>query len=83
MKNTDQSNILNNIYVVHGITGYEAREEVLRNLFDDHQLGYEFVTESAIDAENERLIEKYFVPEIKTILKKGPLMCTLVHLLIY
>lgn len=83
MENTDQAKIVNNIYVVHGITGYEAREKVLRKLFDDHQLGYEFVTESVIDSENELLIKKYFVPEIKTILRKGPLMCTLVHLLIY
>ena len=79
----NQPKLLDNIYVVHGITGYEAREKILRTLFDDHRLGYEFVTESHNASENESLIKQYFSPDIKSVLKKGPLMCTLVHFTIY
>ena len=79
----NQTTFLDNIYVVHGITGYEAREKDLRKLFDEHRFGYEFVTESHDTSENEEWIQRYFSPDIKTILRKGSLMCTLVHFLIY
>ncbi len=82
MENT-QLPKLNNIYVVHGPTGYEVREKILRKLFDDNGLGYQFVTESLNEEENEALIRRYFAPDIKTILRKGALLCTLVHFLIY
>jgi len=73
-----------NIYIVHGITGYEEREKrLIEVLGNQYGLGYEFVTESHISDENETLIKKYFVTNINQVLAKGALFCTLVHFLIY
>ena len=75
---------IDNIYVVHGITGYEERErfldDALRGRFN---LDFEFVTELADSGENEKLFARYFVENIRNILPKGALYCTLIHILIY
>jgi len=75
--------MLDNIYVVHGIKGYETREKILRELFDDFGFGYQFITESYKDSENIELIKKYFTDDVQSVLAKGALYCTLVHFLIY
>jgi glycosyl transferase, family 25 len=83
MMETAKLNI-DKIYVVHGITGYEDRERRLIDLLGkQYKLNYEFVTESHHPDENDLLIKKYFIPEIKTTLSKGAIYCTLVHFLIY
>lgn len=75
---------ISSIYIVHGITGYEDREKRIIDLLgNQYKLNYEFVTESFKPEENETLIKKYFTPEIKQVLSKGALYCTLVHFLIY
>jgi len=71
-------------YIVHGITGYESREKFLEGVFNNQQiLPFEFVTEYQDSALNEELIKKYFTEDIRTVLGKGALFCTLVHMLIY
>ncbi len=75
---------IDGIYVVHGITGYELREELLENLLNkQYKLDAEFVTESRVPEENEALLQKYFIDDIRNILGKGSAFCTLVHILIY
>jgi len=75
---------MDKIYIVHGITGYEDREKRIIDLLgNQYNLNYELVTESFKPEENETLIKKYFTPEIKKVLSKGALYCTLVHFLIY
>lgn len=72
------------IYIVHGITGYEARETYLNDLLrTQYGLDYELVTESEDPAENDALIAQYFREDIRDILPKGAMFCTLVHILIY
>ena len=75
---------VNSAYIVHGITGYESRERLLNEVFKSQQiLPFEFVTEYEDELRNEALIKKYFSEDIRTILGKGALYCTLVHILIY
>jgi glycosyl transferase, family 25 len=74
---------LDNIFVVHGISGYETRETYLRELFKKNEIGYQFVTESHDSEVNDTNIKKYFTDNIKSVLRKGALYCTLVHILIY
>lgn len=75
---------IDNIYVVHGITGYEQREESLSRLLKEkNQLDYRLITESEDAEQNTRWIERYFTQNITGILTKGPLFCTLVHILCY
>lgn len=72
------------IYVVHGVTGYEARETYLYDLLHkQYGLDYELVTESTNSAENDAWVAEYFREDIRSILPKGALFCTLVHILIY
>jgi glycosyl transferase family 25 len=72
------------IYIVHGIKGYEAREQPIKDLLQrQHGLDFEFVTESDNQAENDAWINTYFREDIREILPRGGMYCTLVHLLIY
>ena len=73
-----------NIYVVHAVTGFEAREKSINDLLHKkHQLKFQYVTESASSSENDKWISDFFVPGIKNRISKGAIFCTLVHLLIY
>lgn len=77
-------NNVDGIYVVHGVRGYEDREKMLDELLHkQYGLDYELVTESENDEENNRWIKEYFLDNIRNILGKGALFCTLVHILIY
>lgn len=75
---------IDNIYVVHGIKGYEHREHLLQTLLrEKNGLDYKLITEFENDSINQELVDKYFSDDAKTNLTKGQLMCTLVHILIY
>lgn len=75
---------IDGVYVVHGIKGYELREVLLQNLLNkQYQFNAEFVTESIIPEENEALLQKYFIKDIRNLIGKGAAFCTLVHILIY
>lgn len=79
-----QGTNIDGIYVVHGIRGYDAREKYLVDLLHkQYELEFEFVTESAKTEENDIWIERYFRGDIRNILAKGAMFCTLVHILIY
>ena len=71
-------------YIVHGLSGYESREKLLNDIFEKQRiLSFEFVTEFEDSLKNEELIKRYFAGDIRSILGKGALYCTLVHILIY
>ena len=79
-----QGTDIGGIYVVHGIQGYEEREQILTDLLHrQYKLDFEFVTESKDQAENDVWLKKYFSEDIKEILPRGGMYCTLVHILIY
>lgn len=79
-----QGTEISGIYIVHGITGYEAREIHLRDLLQkQYGLEFEFVTESVSPEENDAWIRQYFRNDIRGIMPKGAMFCTLVHILIY
>jgi len=71
-------------YIVHGIKGYDDREERLKNIFNNQLfVPVEFVTEFHNDEENKKLIRNYFDDTVNNYLSKGAIYCTLVHILIY
>lgn len=75
---------IDNIYIVHGITGYEQREQMLNTLLKEKNgLDFEFVTESEESEQNDKWFSQYFSNTIKEVLSKGALYCTLIHILIY
>jgi glycosyl transferase, family 25 len=75
---------IDQIYIVHGITGYEAREQMLQDLLGKQfGLDFDFITESHDKEKNEAWVKQYFVPDITARLSKGATFCTLVHFLIY
>ena len=72
------------VYVVHGIKGYDEREKMLLHLLkDQYHIDFEFVTESADSYINDAWIKQYFTQDVREILSKGSLFCTLVHILCY
>lgn len=79
-----QGTDIGGIYIVHGIKGYDDREVYVRDLLQNqYGLEFEFVTESEDSAENDAWIKQYFREDIRNILPKGSMFCTLVHFLIY
>lgn len=75
---------IDGVYVVHGIQGYDEREKMLLHLLrDQYKIDFAFVTESTDPIINEEWIKQYFVEDIKEVLSKGSLYCTLVHILVY
>ncbi len=71
------------IYVVHAKTGYELHESRINTLFAQHGLKHEFVTDGDPSCFSDKLLNKYFSPDIKNILPTGALSCTLNHILAY
>jgi glycosyl transferase family 25 len=72
------------IYIVHGISGYEDREKWLeQHLKIENNLEYNLITESPDSEQNEYWIKKYFSDNIRDLLSKGGIFCTLVHILCY
>ncbi|MEO6728480.1 MAG: glycosyltransferase family 25 protein [Candidatus Dojkabacteria bacterium] len=71
------------IYVIHAKRGYEIHEERLNKIFRDFNLDFEFVTEGDPTLFTQKILNKYFCPDIKSKLKPGILSCTLNHILSY
>lgn len=75
---------IDNIYVVHGITGYEEREKHLFELLKiQNDLDYQLVSDFPEEDENQLLIERFFSEDIRSQLTKGEIHCALIHLLCY
>ncbi|WP_256010766.1 glycosyltransferase family 25 protein [Desertivirga xinjiangensis] len=74
---------IDDVYIVHGITGYEEREQFLNNHLRNLNFDFQFVTESLDKTQNELWIRQYFISDIRDVLTNGPLFCTLVHILCY
>ena len=71
------------IYVMHALTGYEYHERRVIELFEKHQLNFEFVTDGDPIHFTDELLANYFVADIKNILSQGSLSCTLNHIMTY
>ena len=74
---------IDDVYIVHGITGYEEREKYLNSILRNLDLDFRFVTESTDKDLNERWISQYFTPNVREVLTNGKIFCTLVHILCY
>lgn len=68
------------VFVVHALKGYEYHEKRLIDLFDKNGISHEFVTDGDPIYFTNEILEKYFVPGIKSILSTGVLSCTLNHI---
>ena len=72
------------IYVIHALKGYEQHEQRLRNIFErEYSFDFDFVTDGDPSLWTEELINRYFSPDIRNVLSKGSLSCTLNHILSY
>ncbi len=71
------------VYIIHGIAGYEDREDKLKRDLSSLNMEFEFVTEFNEQGKNDELIAKYFREDPLEPLTKGKLYCTLVHILAY
>ncbi len=68
------------VFVVHALKGYEYHEKRLVDLFEKNKISYEFVTDGDPVYFTSDILEKYFVPNIESILSAGVLSCTLNHI---
>lgn len=68
------------IYVIHALNGYECHEKRITELFGKNGMNFEFVTDGDPTNFNENIIEKFFIPDIKSKLSAGVLSCTLNHI---
>jgi glycosyl transferase family 25 len=71
------------IYIVHAKKGYEFHEARINKLFTEFGLRYEFVTDGDPSCFTPALLNKYFSPDIRQVLRDGILSCTLNHILSY
>jgi glycosyl transferase family 25 len=71
------------IYIVHVKKGYEVHEARINKLFNELGLKFEFVTDGSPSTFDSGILNKYFVPDIRTKLTDGVLSCTLNHILSY
>lgn len=71
------------VYVIHALKGYEYHENRIVELFKKNKIKFEFVTDGDPSHFNKELLEKYFIVDINSKLRKGILSCTLNHILAY
>lgn len=82
--NYSLSKIPFDIHIIHGLVKFSERERILeRKLKQELDLDYTLITEHENNDVNEGMIQQYFTPDIRNVMKPGPLYCTLVHLLSY
>ena len=72
------------IYIVHAVSGYELHEKRINDLFTKMGFNnYEFVTEGDLSCLTQAMLDKYFCPNIKEVLRPGVMSCTLNHIVSY
>ena len=71
------------IYIVHAKKGYEVHEQRIKEIFGKLNLDFELVTDGDITNFTPESLQKYFCPEIRSVLSKGVLSCTLNHIFCY
>jgi glycosyl transferase family 25 len=74
---------IDGIYVIHALKGYELHEKRVIDLFGEHNLSFEFVTDGDPKFFNKDILRKYFTPNISSKMTAGTLSCTLNHILAY
>jgi GR25 family glycosyltransferase involved in LPS biosynthesis len=70
---------IDHIYVVHAPKGYEQHEKRLHNILEC-QYGFDF---EFLDKDSEELIPSYFVENIRQVINRGAMMCSLNHIMFY
>ena len=70
---------IDHVYVVHAPTGYEKHAIRLNDVLKG-KFGFEY---SLLEKDSDELIPRYFIPDIRKVLSKGIIMCTLNHILFY
>jgi glycosyl transferase, family 25 len=68
------------IFVIHALKGYERHEKRIIELFGKNEMAFEFVTDGDPSHFSDEILNKYFIPEIKTKMSDGVLSCTLNHI---
>jgi len=71
------------VYVVHAPVGYETAGKYVIKLFAKHGIDFVFVNENLLPINEEQAIQKYFVPEIREIVTRGGIFCSLSHIACY
>ncbi len=71
------------VYVVHAKYGYELHEARIRELFPSQGLPFEFVTDGDPSLFTPELINRYFRPDIRSLMPDGIVSCTLNHMFSY
>ncbi|UAY51177.1 glycosyltransferase family 25 protein [Ferruginibacter albus] len=71
------------VYVVHAKKGYEMQEAHIKKLFAQNKLEFEFVSDGDPSLFTEELLSKYFIPEIKSVLRQGVVSLTLNQIFCY
>jgi GR25 family glycosyltransferase involved in LPS biosynthesis len=70
---------IDHIYVVHAPKGYERHEKRLHDILG-HMYGFDF---EFLGKDSEELIPFYFVENIRLVMNRGAIMCSLNHIMFY
>ena len=74
---------IDGVYVVHALKGYEIHEKRLREIFNEMNIEFEFMTEGDPSKFYDEMLNRYFCPEVLKTLPAGVISCTLNHILCY
>ncbi len=80
---TTRELLIDAIYVIHALTGYEYHEQRVIELFGKNNLKFEFVTDGDPSLFTDELLDEYFTKGIFGTVPTGSLSCTLNHILSY
>jgi glycosyl transferase family 25 len=70
---------IDHIYVVHAPKGYERQEKRLYDILK-YQYGFDF---EFLNKDEDEMIPSYFVENIRQVMNRGAIMCSLNHILFY
>ena len=76
-------NLLNNIYIIHALKGYEQHEQRISKVFGSMELKYKLVTQGDPIHFSDQILHTYFTNNAIENTKTGILSCTLNHMMAY
>jgi glycosyl transferase family 25 len=74
---------ISEVFVIHARNGSEQREKRVKELFKQHNIPFQFISEEDSVLPIEELSANYFPPNIRETLSKGVVLCTLSHFVCY
>lgn len=72
-----------NIYVIHAKRGYEIHEQRIKELFEQNNLDFEFVTDGDPQNFSVELLDAHFTKRVQEKYSKGAISCTLNHMIAF